>query len=239
VPASEGLRVRRKIDGGYQISAADAVVIVNRNNRDPAQANSSQAPSLAGFDADNNGYLDENEAKNVPQIGAAFASADSDADGKLFPAELKEFVDRQNRASAVRLVLSVADFGQDLFKLADDDGDGVLVPRELKRLGHLAESEDKDGDRLLGGSEIPQQFALELARGEAADEPAMGGRARSRAAAARSAAGGPSWFRKMDRNSDGDLSRAEFLGPADVFDKLDGDADGLVSDEEAEAAKAK
>jgi hypothetical protein len=37
----------------------------------------------------------------------------------------------------------------------------------------------------------------------------------------------------MDRNGDGDLSRAEFLGPADVFAKLDADADGLVSAEEA------
>lgn len=38
----------------------------------------------------------------------------------------------------------------------------------------------------------------------------------------------------MDRNGDGDVSRREFTGAADLFDKLDGDEDGLLSAEEAE-----
>jgi Ca2+-binding EF-hand superfamily protein len=40
----------------------------------------------------------------------------------------------------------------------------------------------------------------------------------------------------MDRNNDGDISRSEFPGRPDVFDKLDLDHDGLISAEEAEAA---
>jgi hypothetical protein len=35
------------------------------------------------------------------------------------------------------------------------------------------------------------------------------------------------------------LSRAEFLGPAEVFAKLDADADGLVAADEAEPRAAK
>ena len=44
---------------------------------------------------------------------------------------------------------------------------------------------------------------------------------------------GPAWFRAMDRNGDGDTSRREFTGPADVFDKWDTDKDGLLSAEKA------
>ena len=44
---------------------------------------------------------------------------------------------------------------------------------------------------------------------------------------------GPSWFRKMDRNHDGDVSRREFLGPRAQFDRLDRDRDGLISSDEA------
>jgi Ca2+-binding EF-hand superfamily protein len=53
----------------------------------------------------------------------------------------------------------------------------------------------------------------------------------------RTPAAGPSWFRKMDRNKDGDVSRREFLGPRAAFEKLDRDHDGLI--DAAEAGKAK
>ena len=51
--------------------------------------------------------------------------------------------------------------------------------------------------------------------------------------------GGPLWFRKMDRNGDGDVSRREFLGSKADFKKLDLDGDGLISREEAEKAEEK
>ncbi|HSQ54298.1 MAG TPA: hypothetical protein VLM40_01025, partial [Gemmata sp.] len=46
---------------------------------------------------------------------------------------------------------------------------------------------------------------------------------------------GPLWFRKMDRNADGDVSRSEFLGTRAEFDAIDTDHDALISLEEAEA----
>ena len=48
------------------------------------------------------------------------------------------------------------------------------------------------------------------------------------APAAEPVAAGPNWFRRMDRNRDGDVSRREFRGPKAQFDRLDRDKDGLI-----------
>ena len=50
---------------------------------------------------------------------------------------------------------------------------------------------------------------------------------------------GPIWFQRMDRNNDGDLTWNEFLGPREVFDRLDADGDGLIDPVEAEKAEEK
>ena len=49
---------------------------------------------------------------------------------------------------------------------------------------------------------------------------------------------GPLWFRKMDRNGDGDVSLREFLGTKEQFDRIDIDHDGMISVEEAEVYDA-
>ena len=50
---------------------------------------------------------------------------------------------------------------------------------------------------------------------------------------------GPVWFRKMDRNTDGDVSRGEFLGDESDFAMLDANGDGLIALEEADAYEQK
>ncbi len=47
---------------------------------------------------------------------------------------------------------------------------------------------------------------------------------------------GPLWFRKMDRNGDGDVSATEFLGTREQFRRIDTDGDGLIDATEAERA---
>jgi len=44
---------------------------------------------------------------------------------------------------------------------------------------------------------------------------------------------GPLWFRRMDVNGDGDVSRREWLGSEEDFRRIDTDGDGLISLEEA------
>ena len=68
----------------------------------------------------------------------------------------------------------------------------------------------------------------------------MGARSRlGRSAGPQVAPRGPLWFRKMDRNGDGDVSRKEWLGTPEQFDAIDTDRDGLISADEAEAYDAR
>jgi hypothetical protein len=47
---------------------------------------------------------------------------------------------------------------------------------------------------------------------------------------------GPDWFQALDRNSDGDLTFAEFIGSDRDFELLDADGDGLIDFREAARA---
>ena len=49
---------------------------------------------------------------------------------------------------------------------------------------------------------------------------------------------GPEWFRRMDRNQDGDVSRREFLGTVSMFAEIDQNADELIDESEASALSA-
>jgi Ca2+-binding EF-hand superfamily protein len=193
-------------------------------------------------DRDNNGYLDKAEAEKSPFFRNLFAVMDRDGDGMLFEKEMLAYVGRvdglRTRASASCVSLVVTDQGKGLFEMIDGDGDGRLSVRELRRLAELVKKLDLDGDGTLARTEVPRRykgafergpvgggggrFAIVLANGfEAAPRPP-----------ARSV--GPLWFRKMDRNRDGDVSRREFLGTEEDFKAVDTDGDGLISAAEAE-----
>jgi Ca2+-binding EF-hand superfamily protein len=233
VQVEDGWRVRQKLLRGYDLQLGDVEIDLTLNNRNPQQAD---LYSFTVTDRDDNQYVDLQEAQNSEISADAFAAMDTDDDKKVNEGEFNSFLSEQTAAASVRLQMQVFDRGQDLFSLLDVDVNGVLSPRELRTASNILVVEDKNGDGMLNGSEIPQRLLLELVRG--ADPPPDEARLKAGHIAVstnEALSSGPLWFRKMDRNNDTDLTPQEFIGTPATFRKLDANADGLIDVDEAEA----
>jgi Ca2+-binding EF-hand superfamily protein len=210
-----------------------------------------QQQYLAQFkaaDRDNNGYLDRDEARQSPVFSGVFKLMDRDGDGKLFEKEVRAYLDKQKEiqaaAAAGCVTMTVSPQGNGLFDLLDTNHDRRLSVRELRQLPRLLARLDRDGDGRVGLAEIPRLFHLNVQQG-VANGGGFAGNAVFVVAANGQMMGpqqvpqptaGPLWFRKMDRNHDGDVSRREFLGSDAEFDRIDLDKDGLISADEADKA---
>lgn len=191
--------------------------------------------ALAQIDTDKNSYIDSDEfdaaAEQRPE--ASFEDFDKDEDGKIYPAELTEYFAAQQQAPiAVRIQLTVRNQDDPFFGALDTSGDGRLSPREVAQALATMKSLDTDGDGQLTRGEIPATVSLSFERGER-NAMAAGNRPATMAAAPAAEARGPKWFIAMDRNGDGDVGPAEFLGTPEQFARLDANRDGFLDADEA------
>ncbi len=188
-------------------------------------------------------YLEKKDISNDGNsqfLRGLFALADRDGDGKLTLKELNAFFDAIGAGASAFATLTVADHGAGLFELLDANRDGRLGVRELRTGWERVAPWAKANPATIGREEIPRQYGLTVRQG-----PPVEGRIRAvqitnmgNQSRANNAGRGPLWFRKMDRNGDGDVSRREWLGSMEDFKKIDTDGDGLISAEEAEKADA-
>ncbi|MBY0456123.1 MAG: hypothetical protein K2V38_02170, partial [Gemmataceae bacterium] len=152
-------------------------------------------------------------------------TADRDDDGTLCRNELDSWLDLQTHLCRGQVFVTLLD-GGGLFELIDTNHDGALSVRELRNAWDTLTAAGSIHDGTCDPKKLPRVLLA----------VASVGYPQSIAVASRR---GPDWFRAMGRNGDGDVSRREFTGPAGVFDKLDLDKDGLLSDDEAAKADVK
>jgi Ca2+-binding EF-hand superfamily protein len=199
-------------------------------------------------DANQDGYLEMDELSQdsgrSSLLASLFKVLDRDGDGRLYPRELDEFVARQAVAARGHLTMTASDEGRALFGMLDMDRDRRLGAREVLETFARVSACDRNRDGRVVPDEVPHHIRIGLDRGDLSIllTPPPGGNVvvastgmtttppRPRPAA------GPGWFRKMDRNHDGDVSPREFLGTRGQFDRLDRDHDGLLSPDEAKEA---
>lgn len=189
-------------------------------------------------DRDKNGYLDEMEFAGL-QLPAAFGDVDVNGDKMLYRDELSTFVAFDAIAVQARIELTIADEGKTLFELLDSNVDRRLTPREVQegytRLGAV----DRNQDQRVAQSELESRFRMTFSYGRnqifAPNAPGMNSPVTARL---RNQNQGPSWYQRMDRNQDGDITWREFLGTREQFQKIDTNGDQLINRLEADESAA-
>ncbi len=239
--AAGGLGARPARSGGLLLGLPDAQIEVFRaGGRDGPGADAAN-PFLDLFraaDRNGDGVLDAREIYQEPfDLVGLLRVADRDGDGRLTEKEFTDYVEMQKGLTSRFTLLTVADRGRSLFEFLDENHDGRLGLRELRtawpRLAPFAV------DGRVGRKQVPHQFHVAVGRGlPRLEERDLGPLAYGPAAETAKRRRGPLWFQKMDRNGDGDVSPAEFLGGPEQFKKIDADGDGLIDADEAERADA-
>jgi Ca2+-binding EF-hand superfamily protein len=160
--------------------------------------------------------------------------ADRDGDDCLDLEELNAWVDLTASGVQCQTSIALASSGRGLFPILDANQDGRLSIRELRNAWTRLAPYDRLGERAVSRNDIPSQYQILVNPGDANFAIAQGGaRLPGTPPSVTAAVRGPLWFRKMDRNGDGDISEREFLGSREDFRRLDADGDGLISLEEA------
>ncbi len=242
-PAPAAPHVQAAGDGSLLLTWGQARIGLRANEGRPSLVPRLRQQYVARFhaaDTGGKGFLTLKDAQAAGFFPAQFSLLDRNGDGRLTEAELTAYLDqvqeRQARALTSGVAVLVSEEGHGLFELLDRNRDGKLSLRELRSASRLLAQlgREKDG---LSREDMPRTYEVAVGLAQAGFNR-VGGHGIF------SPRGMPLlaldwsrpdlvWFHKMDRNQDGDVSPREFLGTAADFRRIDTDADGLISLDEA------
>ncbi len=189
------------------------------------------------------GHIEEKDlagpnAINFQFVKVMFEAADRDADGKMTKAEFDAYFDLQDSFRNLSVSLTPTVQTPSLFQLLDENRDGRLSVRELRTAWTRLLALEEPGAEVVTKNIIQPAVNLRLSRTfdrYYVNQPQPAGGFYNPNQPTAVPTKGPLWFRKMDRNGDGDVSRGEYVGTKAEFDAIDADSDGLISLSEAEA----
>ena len=188
-------------------------------------------------DRDKNGYLDETEYTSI-QLPAAFKDIDANGDGMLYRDEMTPFLEFDAIAIQARIEMLVGDEGKTLFELLDGNVDRRLTMRELREGFDRLAVVDRNHDERVAQSELESRYRLTFSFGRNQSfTPNANPLNMPLTPRLRSQANGPVWYRRMDRNLDGDITWREFLGSREQFDQFDTNSDEMIDVTEASATQ--
>ena len=246
-PLPSGTKVKPLGRGDIEIAVEEVRLEIHIDNAENSVASAKQLfmSQFKTADTDNNGYLERDELtkdeNHQSPLLSLFDLLDRDGDGKVYPIEMDSFVETQAEAAKSRMVMSTADQGRAIFAILDLNRDRRLGIREIRETLKRVASWDRDGDKTITDEEIPHHYQLTIGRaglaGYAVNRIVDLPESMTNSTAGEPEKPGPPWFRRMDRNHDGDVSRREFLGPRSQFDRMDRDHDDLISPDEADVPK--
>ena len=187
---------------------------------------------LTRFDKDSNGYL---EKKELPaNFVRQFDIWDGDKDAKVYEKEITASYTRMLAPQMSQIRANASSQGNSLFQALDISGDGRLSLREMKTADQRLKKFDENEDNQITQAEVPISLSVHFGLGNAGftNRGSQGARPTTTRPANSDA---PTWFTRMDRNGDGDLTLKEFLGDKEEFKRLDTNSDGFIEPNEAKA----
>ncbi len=179
-------------------------------------------------------------------IRLIFDAADFNGDGKLTKDEVRKYAGLQAGIASLGVTAGYNSRTPNFFQVMDENSDGRLSLKELRTAWKRLIALEEEGKKAITEEVLQSSAVIRVgSRMAVQTDQTLQGYAYNQYAYVRQPAQanqpvrGPKWFAKLDRNLDGDVSRAEFIGSAEDFAAIDTDKDGLISLAEAEAYDTK